>query len=266
MRAAKGYYSLIQYCPDRGRAEAVNVGVALFCPDHRFLDARVATATARAARLFGRESFDLRRLKAAMHAIASRLRHDRDDFRKLEDLEQFIATRANELLLTPPRPMKVEDPEHELNELFEDLVGGQAHRHKARDPVFLELDHALRSPSLSHRVRFDERIPIPILGKTLRIPYAYQNGELNLVKPHSFSSDEGHAINTAVQLAIDGDLLHRYPDPEASRQRLVVIPHFPQAINGAEQRISDLFDKYQVRLVPESSIPQLVAEIEQQAR
>ena len=30
--ATKGYYSAIQYCPDRSRMEAANVGVMLLCP------------------------------------------------------------------------------------------------------------------------------------------------------------------------------------------------------------------------------------------
>ena len=30
---AKGFYSVVQYCPDRFRAEAVNVGLVLLCLD-----------------------------------------------------------------------------------------------------------------------------------------------------------------------------------------------------------------------------------------
>ena len=37
MKPSKGYYSLIQYCPDLGRLEAANVGVLLFCPERGFL-------------------------------------------------------------------------------------------------------------------------------------------------------------------------------------------------------------------------------------
>lgn len=35
----KGYYSIIQYCPDLSRFEAANVGVLLFCPERAFLKA-----------------------------------------------------------------------------------------------------------------------------------------------------------------------------------------------------------------------------------
>lgn len=40
MNTSKGYYSLVQYCPDRSRMESANLGVVLFCPDLDFLDVK----------------------------------------------------------------------------------------------------------------------------------------------------------------------------------------------------------------------------------
>lgn len=37
MNSTKGYYSIVQYCPDPSRLEAVNIGLALFCPEISFL-------------------------------------------------------------------------------------------------------------------------------------------------------------------------------------------------------------------------------------
>ena len=51
-----------------------------------------------------------------------RLEVDRDSFRTIGELEQFTATRANELQATAPRPMKVIDPESDLEDLFSQLV------------------------------------------------------------------------------------------------------------------------------------------------
>ena len=39
-----GYYSVIQYCPDRSRLEAANVGVLLFVPAGGYLRARTVGA------------------------------------------------------------------------------------------------------------------------------------------------------------------------------------------------------------------------------
>lgn len=35
--ATKGYYSILQYVPDPERAEGVNIGLMLFCPEKGFL-------------------------------------------------------------------------------------------------------------------------------------------------------------------------------------------------------------------------------------
>lgn len=43
MKTYKGYYSLIQFCPDLSRHEMANVGVLLFVPDRKFISARTNT-------------------------------------------------------------------------------------------------------------------------------------------------------------------------------------------------------------------------------
>ena len=88
MTAAKrGYYCLIQYCPDPGRLEAANLGVLLFSPEVGFLDARMASTNERVRRFFGAASFEGWALDSAKDALRARLRTDRESFRSLEDLE-----------------------------------------------------------------------------------------------------------------------------------------------------------------------------------
>ena len=120
--ANKGYYSLIQYCPDRSRLEGANVGVVLFCPEQRFLQARLSSGTDRLRRFFGTGSFDPSALAAAKRALAARLHTDGLAFQTIEDMEHFIATRANALTLTPARPLKVDDPAGLLDSLFTEVL------------------------------------------------------------------------------------------------------------------------------------------------
>ena len=141
MEAAKGYYSLIQYCPDPSRAEAATIGVVLFCPDRRFIEAKTAAGNDRIRRFFGAESLDRRRLNTQKRSLEDRIRLHADEFRTLGDLQVFIDTRANELVLTAPRSMKVLDPRRDLDNLFMELVGGRARKEK-RQPVIPELDCA----------------------------------------------------------------------------------------------------------------------------
>lgn len=123
MEPHRGYYSLIQFCPDISRLETVNIGVVLFCPTLDFLDARTAKTNRRAEMLVGRGNLQHEALNSAKQAIEERLQVDRDAFQSIEDLEKFIATRGNMLKLTAPRPVKVFDPTTELQTLFDELVG-----------------------------------------------------------------------------------------------------------------------------------------------
>ena len=69
----KGYFSLIQYCPDTARREAANVGVMLLCPEAGFLDIKMATTNHRVRRFFGEEADDylhLDQMKSALSRTA----------------------------------------------------------------------------------------------------------------------------------------------------------------------------------------------------
>lgn len=123
--AKRGYYSLIQFCPDSSRAEAVNLGVLLFCPEARFIGARTAEGNERATELVGQGGVNSASLDAAKRSIERRLEVDRERFQTLEDLQDFVDSRANVLKLTAPRPVKVFDPEEDLRKLFDELVAAE---------------------------------------------------------------------------------------------------------------------------------------------
>lgn len=123
MNYARGYYSILQYVPDLERAEGVNVGVVLFCPEEGFLRAKTSDDNDRVLRFFGeRADLDLRRLAVFKLAFEERIAAEAGRMKTLEDFQQFIATRANHLRLTPPRYIKVTDAEAELESLFALLV------------------------------------------------------------------------------------------------------------------------------------------------
>ena len=128
MNAEKGYYSLIQFCPNTSRMETVNVGVVLFCPASGYLDARTTGNNRRAKSLVGADNFDRYSLNAAKRSINQRLVVEKNSFDSLEDFQKFVETRGNDLRLTKPRPVKVFNPEQEMNRLFDELVRGQQPR------------------------------------------------------------------------------------------------------------------------------------------
>src|SRR6266404_5423202 len=125
---AKGYYSILQFVPDLQKSEGANVGVLLFCPDKGFLKAQTSTGNDRVRRFFGPETdveLDLDRINAFKAAFEERITIEASRLHTQEDFLQFVNTRANQLLLTRPRPIKVFEPEADLARLFESLVGGR---------------------------------------------------------------------------------------------------------------------------------------------
>jgi hypothetical protein len=258
MNAKRGYYSLIQFCPDPSRSEAVNVGVLLFCPETGFIAARNRRSNKRAKKLIYPESIDSVSLNTAKQAIENRLEVERDTFKSLEDLQQFVNTRANILKLTPPRPVKVFDPEKDLEQLFKDLVGGIAREkstHKSYSPKLKSLFDDLEKEG---RAKLNLDIEVPIIGNTIHIPYQFNNEVPNFVKPCSFSSKDDQAIRRAQQLSIDGDLLYNN-----RVGKLVVVTAFENAINvdALRNRIDGLFGKYNVEPIHEENIDSFISHV-----
>jgi hypothetical protein len=266
MYPTSGYYCLIQYCPDAARLEAANVGVVLFCPDVPFLGARTAPSNDRVSRFFGRDSIDPERLNAAKKALEDRLRVERASFRELADLEKFVRTRANELILTPPRPITVRAPERELGELFEELVGKRERKVKKASRL-QTLDQVFHKLKLQGRARLNVRVEIPVLKRTVKFPYAYNNGVLNLVKPQQFSDEEERATKTAMELAIEGDLLSRHTVEEGRKAKLIVVSSFePEEVpSGLRDRIHDVLEEYNVEPVPAERVKEFARKVEREA-
>jgi hypothetical protein len=150
-----GYYSLVQYCPNPLRLEAANIGLVLFVPEAQFVQARINTNNDRVRRFFGRDSFHNDWLKVAKNSIKERVEKIGGNFQTLEDFKKFIDTRINELLLTPPKPVKIDDPEEKLDALYKELVAYQKDR-QAASPIIKELDDAFRKPEFADRIKFKD--------------------------------------------------------------------------------------------------------------
>lgn len=266
MQTHKGYFSLIQYCPDLSRLEAANIGVVLFCPECRFLAAKTSAGNDRIARFFGRGSFDVERLNVAKRAFEDSLRNQIDGLRTLEDMQRFIDTRGNDLVLTSPRSIKVSQPDQDLAKLFTDLVGGRARREE-HQPLYPPLHTAFQELSAQGRAVLNVPVIVPILGRTLKIPYSFRNGATNLVKPQVFTNEENPASNAAARLAVEGDLLRRHGQDEGGEKRLIVVPAFERGANqsGLRQRVLDVLREYSVETVMGEAIPQFIERVRQEA-
>ena len=255
---AKGYYSVIQFSPDPARAEAVNVGVLLFCPARGFIAAKTRRDNQRVRRMFGDDGFENDRLNAAKTSMERRVA--RLESAGLEDLERFIASRGNDIILTPARSIRVTgDPAELLGELHEERVGS-VEREKS-GPSMPELDQAMHSPTLHDRIRFNQDVEVPRFGRTLRIPYAYQNGTFNRIKPQVFKNAP---IERASFLALSGRVIREHKDPEHGEQRLIVVSDVADRAHRDKIRetIDNVFDEANVRNVWRDELPRFLEEVE----
>src|SRR5687767_13456111 len=128
MKPHKGWFSIVQFCPDPNRLESANIGVLLFCPEVDFLDVRIASDNRRIIKFFGSKDFDFALVNSFKKGLEERLRKERQNIVNHEQLVDFIDQRANQIRISPPRSIRVTEPEKQLNDLFSELVGESARR------------------------------------------------------------------------------------------------------------------------------------------
>lgn len=266
MKPTRGYYCIIQFCPDLGRLEAANIGVLLFCPDLGFLRVRTSNNNTRIRHFFGDEGHDWVQINSFKVGIEQRLEVEREDIRTLEALETFIARRANLIQISPPRPMKVKDPEKDLDQLFTDLVGGQARIHR-RSSLKGYLRQKFTTAGLVNKIRTDIRVKVPISERQIEIPYGFKNGRYNLIQLAGFqATNPEHTKLTACRYAVEGESLYENPDPELGRLQLILVGKF--GTNQSENRsgVERILNKHRVRLFAVNEVDRLVEEIKKTAR
>jgi hypothetical protein len=261
MKPTKGYYSLIQYCPDLGRLEAANVGVLLFRPEPHFLRAVTSRANKRIIRFFGSKGHDWARINVFKKGLEDRIAVEGPEVRTIEHLGIFIAQRANLLQITPPRPMKVLDPEKDIEDLFKEFLGESVSRGSTRT-LRGYVSEKLSSAGLQSKIRENIKVTVPALQKEVEIPFGFQNGRFNLINPVRFEATEPErSIITACKYAVEGRSLFEHPDPKLGPLQLVVVGKFRPKDHELPERVRRVFRDFGVKLFRTSELPQLVEEI-----
>ena len=264
MNATKGYYCLVQYCPDFARQEAANVGVVLFCPELRFLKARMADSIQRIRRFFGQDSGGYHHLRAMQMALVQRLAVEHAEFQDLESLLQFVNTRANKVVLTQPKPVKVFDAEADLEALFIELVVEPTKPPTKRAALSLRkrLDTAMGQDNLKPYLHKDIEVEVPALRESITVPYAYQNNRFNLIRPVEFNHKHESSVKSAAcKHGVEGLTLFNHRNAIYGETQLIVVGDFSLAPSGAEAMVKDIFAESRVRLFTAQNLAELETEI-----
>ena len=263
MKPEKGYYSVIQYCPDLGRFEAANMGVLLFCPESGFLKSLMSGNNSRIIKFFGSEGHDWKRINTVKKALQDRLEKEHRSIRTLEDIQTFISTRANFIQITQPLPMKVFDPDKDLEDLFGQVIGHQAKQEikkSFRKFVGEKFTHA----GLEKKILPDVRIQVPVLGREVEIPYGFQNGRFNLINPVRFGGrDPDQSFRTACKYAVEGRSLFEHADSKFGELQLVVIGQFRPKDEESSKLVRRVFKASNVKMYSSHELHKLIDEIRQ---
>ncbi|MCC5876103.1 MAG: DUF3037 domain-containing protein [Candidatus Sumerlaeia bacterium] len=244
---APGYYSLVQYRPDPLRLEAATVGLLLVCPNWNFVNVKTADSLARLEKFFGPVRFDREKVRGMLDALEERTKVMDPDLRTLEDLEKFVALRANEVILTPPRTTKITNPEKDFQRLLNRALGKvpRTRREPSKpDPVKDLFEQAIAS---GKQVERSVKVDLGLGGRTFEAPYGYQNGTFNLVKPFNFAVNS--AIPQTERLAFECQEVAERRTPQGREQRVLVIaPHQDIRRDIHWNEIRAVLEKYQARV------------------
>lgn len=271
MNPKRGYYSLVQFCPDHSRMETANVGVVMFCPELSFIEARTSRGNDRPRKFFGSHNIDTKFLDWAKKGLEERIRVEADSFKSIRDLEHFVNTRGNELVLTAPRPMKIFDPQKDMEKLFEELVGGRKRETSEKRNEIQELDFTFKELHAEGRAKLRWDIKVPKANRNMRVPYAYKNGIWNLVKPQTFRTENIiSSTNMAMRLSVEGSLLRKY-SPKNLQSELIVVPLFDSNVSEDSMEgevrasVSAVLEEYKIQTVKPQGLRDFIGKIKQEA-
>ena len=265
MTPVRGHYSLIQFCPDTARLEAANIGVALFCGEHHFLQVRMSENNGRVVQMFGRGERDLERLRAVKKGLRSSL-ETKSDLRDVEQLQRFAALHVNHLRMTAFMPCRIaSSPDAELDTLYDELVET---RQAKEDATLLpprsmakRLEEVFNRPSVSPFLRRNVEIEVPIYRTKESIPYAYKNGRLNLIKPIEFPATRRAVIDKAARNAIEGKSIYERPHAKHGDLKLVVVGSFPKTDPTDVETSQRIFEENHVTLYTTDDLDRLENDI-----
>lgn len=193
---------------------------------------------------------------------------------RIEDeagLRAFVEGLGGQIRLTLPRPLPIRNFEADVEAVVRRLVEAPVERMAAvyappravpvvRVPT--PLQDVFDRLSDEGRVRTPGLVRVPELGTELEIPYAYQNGELNLVKPEVFKGKG--STQGAFQLGGKGRLLAKHADEGGAKRRLIVVAA-AGSTPSAEEKAAGLMKDFDVEFVPQSGAAAFAERVERDA-
>ncbi len=260
----RAFYSLVQYCPDLARLEAANVGVVIFCAEPSYLRVKLSKNHKRISQMFGRGNRDLKRLAAIESGLEEKLTSGRSDLCSLEQLNQLAAMQVNTLRMTQFMPCRISDrPDEDVNQLYQELVEPKSTQEvlARQETLTRTLEARFAAPEIDVRIRRKVKVRIPFLGREEEIPYACQNGRLNLIAPVTFPKSQSGLEERAAKYALEGESVYESSDPQFGQMQMLVVGHFETTTFDGIGTARRILEDHRVRLFAREELPVLIDEI-----
>ena len=268
MTRMRALYCVVQYVPDGGRAEAANVGVALFVPGEGRPRVRMSPTLARVRKFFSPDKKQFRWIELAADALKYRLESAAGgEFASEAEFITFVGARADAVRLTPPRPTVTDDPAAKLDALYAKLVGDEKPYAKGVAPRWSA--YLPRVKAVFERLQTERRawtpgkLRVPVIGTKLDIPLAYKNGRVNYVLPTPLPPAK--LLESKVEMiGFRGQLIYQHK-VEGEDSKLVVLSAAPAGDREAEARCAQVLADCHVKFVPYAESDAFAAEVEREA-
>ncbi len=203
-------YYLVRYVPHAEREEFLNIGLLLHSAEEQFLDC-LFTRDLRRIKRFHPQA-DLEFLRALQSHFEQQIQQHEDNLQGfLEEMQQSL---SHVIQLAPARPVLAAEPQTQLQQLFERLVGKCQADFPAPDTrmrIKQRLVEALRRARIFNNQHLEKRIPAEPLthpGDPFHFDFGYRpplaagkpNGHLKLI--HALSLHRDHELASVLSLTM----------------------------------------------------------------
>lgn len=261
MNQCKGYYSIIQFCPEIARRESVNIGVVLFVPEKDFLQARLSADNDRVKQFFGTKVMDFGLLSDFKKSFQSRIESERGRIVSVDSFKKFIDTRGNQIQLTEPMFVKVRECPNSLDSLFEQLVGAEPKRRR-KESLKDIIQKQFELGEISNLIETDVPVSLPILEREIKVPFGFQNCAFHLMQPVAFLQGKEEAnFNRALKYSMEGRIIQEKPNEVYGSLKFDVIGSFSSDDDPSIPLVRKVLDESDVKLYLAHDLSSLVEEI-----
>ena len=131
----------------------------------------------------------------------------------------------------------------------------------SRVPLKQMLEDRFSAPEIAIRIRRKVKVHIPYLGRDEEIPYAYQNGRLNLIALVTFPKNQSTLEERASKYALEGQSLFETRDPQLGDMQMLVVGQFESVETNNIGTARRILEDHHVRLFPSEDLSSLLQEI-----